>query len=97
MTGMLLPVRGSDARVLGAGCPDVATGLGSIRGGIVAFAIEMPVDATSPCWLVPPGVEAAGVASALTLLSWPAEDIRVRSAVFVCAVVVLWVCVVSTG
>ena len=26
-----------------------------MRAGIVALAIERPVDATSPCWLEPPG------------------------------------------
>ncbi len=68
-TGIMLAVCGNDARALCAGCPVVGTGLASIREGIVALAIEMPDDATSPCWVVPPGVEAAGVASALTLVS----------------------------
>jgi len=36
-----------------------------IENDPVALAIEMSDLATSPCWLVPPGVEAAGVASAL--------------------------------
>jgi hypothetical protein len=68
-TGVMVAVFGSDARAVCAGCPVVGTGLVSIRAGIVALAIEMLDDATSPCWLVPPGVEAAGVASALTLVS----------------------------
>lgn len=67
--GIMLAVCGSDARALCAGCPVVGTGRASIRAGMVALAIEMPDYATSPCWLVPPGVEAAGVTSALTLAS----------------------------
>ena len=67
--GIMLAVCGNDARALWAGCPVVGNGLASIREGIVALAIEMPDDATSPCWVVPPGIEAAGVASALTLVS----------------------------
>src|SRR5687767_10217926 len=88
-TGITLAVWGNDARTRCAGRLVVVTGLAAIRAGIVALAIEIPDDATSPCWLVPPGVEAAGVASALTLFSWPAEERRVRSAVFVCSVVVV--------
>ena len=68
-SGIMLAVWGNDARVRGAGCAAVAAGLASIRAGMLALAIDTLDDAISPCWLVPPGVEAAGVASALTLVS----------------------------
>jgi len=87
--GIMLAVWGNDARVRGAGRAVVTAALASIRAGMVALAIDTLDDAISPCWLVPPGVEAVGVASALTLVSCPADERRVRSPVFVCSVVVV--------
>jgi hypothetical protein len=68
-TGIMLAVWGNDVRVRCADCAVVPAGLASIRAGIVALAIDTLDDAISPCWLVPPGVEAACAASALTFVS----------------------------
>ena len=66
--GTQLAVWGSDARAICAGAPPT-TGFASMRAGMTGLAIEVDDDAMSPCWLAPPGVEAVGVASALTFVS----------------------------
>ena len=59
--------------------------------------IESDDEATVPSWVVPLGAAGGGAALALTSVSCPLEPTRDRSAVFVCAVVVVCASVVSTG